>query len=78
MTRDDIELWFEKNVPEAIEMLPNSTRSVNQWVKALALILVKIAKEEAEEAEESSTDTDPIEDELDDDDSDDEEEEDDE
>lgn len=53
MTRDDIEEWLEKNVPEAIENLPDRSRSVNQWVKELALNLVKIAKEEAEEAEES-------------------------
>lgn len=74
MTRDDIEEWLEKNVPEAIENLPDRARGVNQWVKALALALVKIAKEEAEETEEiGSADDDDL-DELDDDGDDDEDE----
>ena len=63
MTRDDIEMWLEANVPEAIERLPDSSRSVKQWVNSLAKTLVFMAKEEAEEAEaEDAEDGDPIED----------------
>jgi hypothetical protein len=49
MTRDEIEEWVETHVSEAIERLPDGSRSVERWVKALALNFVEIAREEAEE-----------------------------
>lgn len=69
MTRDEIEEWVEKHIPDAVERLPDGSRSVARWVKALAQNLIDIAKEEAEEPE----DDDIVPDDLDDDDLDDDE-----
>jgi uncharacterized protein YgfB (UPF0149 family) len=65
MTRDEIEEWFESRVPEAVEQLPDRARSVKQWIKALALTLANIAKEEAEQADEPDEVVEADDDELD-------------
>jgi len=49
MTREEIEEWIETRSPDAIERLPEGSRSVKNWVKSYALLLIEISKEETEE-----------------------------
>jgi truncated hemoglobin YjbI len=55
LTREEFETWIEdtSHRDEAIDRLPTSNRSFENWLKLYALALNTIAKEEAKEADEA-------------------------
>jgi hypothetical protein len=66
MTREEIEEWIETRSPDAVERLPEGSRSVKKWVQAYARILIEISKEETVE-ETTVDDVDDLDEDLDDD-----------
>lgn len=65
MSREEFESWIEDDahISEAIDRLPTTSRTIEQWLKLFALSLNAVAKEESKEAEEED---DSLSEELDD------------
>lgn len=70
MSREEFEAWIEDQryarIQEAFDRLPKGDRSIEKWLKAFALSLAEVAKEESEEAEIEDDET-SLSDDLDDD-----------
>lgn len=70
LTKEEFEVWIEEDgrLQEAFDKLPHSDRTLDKWLKSLALSFAAIAKEEAkdnEDVEEEGSLSDDLDDELD-------------